>query len=129
MICVANYNCAYIHKSSNMSLFDHLSFMSDNNICIKRSLLPHGLSSITKSGTNFVNDLFKNVFDSNKKLLADFSYDYDTIVFANITRQEIGFWLSFIILIWMHYSLKTMGNKKTLFDVMEPSYKISEQEP
>ena len=123
MICVANYKCAYIHKSTNMSLIDHLAFLSDNNLCVKREFLPHGLSSLTKSSTLFVNNLFKSVFKSDKKLLADFSYDYDNVVFWEITRQEVGYWLAFVILVWMNKSLKTMGNKKSLFDVMEPSYK------
>ena len=45
-ICVSNPHCAYIHKSSNLSIFDHFKFFSENNFCVERKYFPKGLGSV-----------------------------------------------------------------------------------
>ena len=97
LICIANPECAFIRKTNNLSLVDHLPFISNHNFCVKRSDFPRGLGSLASKTTNVINNAFSTVLHSlglkeREKLLADFSYEYDSIVAYNTTRYEIGLW-------------------------------------
>ena len=127
LLCVANRHCAYIRKTTNRSFLDHLPFMSENNMCVHRSDFPKGLLTLTESGTNLINKIFRSVntvINSKNKndLLADFRYEFDTIVFWGVTRQEVGLWFLLWILSGSMWALQTMGDHKTIFDWIEPSY-------
>ena len=64
--------------------------------------------------------------ENGPKLLPDYDYVYDKIVFDygglfSITRHEIGLWLLFWLAVGCLVQLKTMGENKTIFDHLNPS--------
>jgi hypothetical protein len=69
--------------------------------------------------------------NEKKALLRNFTYEFDQDVFRGITRYEIGFYLLLLILLMLHVELKTMGNKKNIFDWMNDSdgQRVVEPEP
>ena len=71
-----------------------------------------------------INSIFGKVTGSKKKgLLKDFSYEYDQVVGWSLTRFEIGYLFLLVMLVSLRYQLNTMGNRKTMFDFMEPAVK------
>lgn len=56
-----------------------------------------------------------------KRLLNEFKYLYDEVIFMGITRYEFGLWLMFAIGFFLRKALLKCGDKKTVFDFMRPS--------
>lgn len=55
------------------------------------------------------------------RLLSDFKYYFDEVIFLQMTRYEFGLWLVFAIFFFLNRSLKKMGDAKTVFDFMRPA--------
>ena len=102
------------------------------------------LKEYASKGAIKLNQMLGDYFEKGS-LLPDYRYEYDQKVFSfqvpafelgnhlivgefAITRFEIGFWILFAMLLMMHFALKTMGDKKTIFDFMTPANEIPEEE-
>ena len=124
VICIANVNCAYIRRTGEMSFLDYLPFLSGNNRCVHRKYFPEGLLRLADSAWEKLSWMFDKVntkeselnIKQRKRILGNFTYEFDQDVFWGITRYEIGFYLILAILGMLHFNLKTMGNKKSYFD-------------
>ena len=58
---------------------------------------------------------------NKNKLLSDFKYYYDEVIFLQMTRYEVGLWIIFTIFFLMKKALVTCGDRKTVFDYMRPA--------
>ena len=102
--------------------------------CVPRKTI----TAVTTKGLNAVNEAYKMFFADDKKLLPNYSYEYDrklvsfvipeidlsTIVIQgelSLTRFELGLWIAFGLLYMMKEALVTMGDHKTIFDWMKAS--------
>lgn len=60
-----------------------------------------------------------------RRLLNDFKYMYDEVIFFGVTRYEFGLWLMFAIAYFLRKALEKCGDKKTVFDFMRPSAAVN----
>jgi hypothetical protein len=56
-----------------------------------------------------------------KRLISEFKYYYDEVIFFNLTRYELGLWIVFAIFYFLKRALNTCGDRKTVFDFMRPA--------
>ena len=56
-----------------------------------------------------------------KRLVSEFKYYYDEVIFFNMTRYELGLWIVFAIFFFLKRALNTCGDRKTVFDFMRPA--------
>ena len=109
-----------------MGILDYLPLVSENNRCVLRKDYPEGLTRVASSALKKLNWMFLKAAEEldlkqKKQILRNFTYEFDQDVFWGITRYEIGFYLILLILFMLHVELKTMGNKKNIFDFMHDS--------
>jgi hypothetical protein len=82
------------------------------------------INSLTGSDEPTIDSATKEILlgkPKQKKIVSDFSYQYDDVIGLGMTRYEFGIWLIFAIFYFLRRYLETCGNKKTVFDFMRPS--------
>ena len=62
-----------------------------------------------------------NSENQKKRLISEFKYFYDEVIFLYITRYEFGLWIIFAIFFLLRKALQRCGVQKTVFDFMRQS--------
>lgn len=62
-----------------------------------------------------------NISKQKSRLLSDFKYYYDDVIFMNLTRYEFGLWLVFAMFYFLRKAMEKCGDRKTIFDFMNPA--------
>lgn len=57
---------------------------------------------------------------TKEKLIREFRYFYDDVIGLGITRYEFGLWIIMLGFFFLRKYLNTCGNKKSMFDYMQP---------
>jgi hypothetical protein len=91
---------------------------------------PHQRATEDPSLMGKAKELFTSTMreTQKKRLVSEFKYYYDEVIFFNMTRYELGLWIVFGIFFFLKRALNTCGDRKTVFDFMRPAAQKPQKE-